>query len=449
MPPIFRSLFFIGDMILLNVSIIASYYFIGQTAFGDELINSVYLILFSNLAWLFLVLTSNPYGFTRSYGVVSIFKSQISFIFVHLLVVASLIVFFKKSYYPIQVANIYILFVPLFFLWKLFILYIGNFRKNSFARINFIIVGKGDLARGVRKYFLVNNRIRYCFLRTFEPKIEPSLLDQLTIFCKENFVHEIYCCLEDFKEKEIEGIIEFSLNRLIKVKLISGANFLKPEPIELFQYQNAPFIDSVAVPLDDYKNRVLKRIFDLVFSSVVIGMILSWVLPIIYLASRFDSPGPFFFKQIRSGRGNKIFYCLKIRTMLVNQEADIKQATKDDARVTRFGRFLRKTSLDEIPQFFNVLVGEMSVIGPRPHPLKLNEKFSESIERFMSRHYVKPGITGLAQCLGYRGETKNLIDMENRVRMDRYYIENWSFKLDIKIIFLTIASLVKGSDNAF
>src|SRR5882672_10040360 len=149
MPVIFRILFFVGDLILLNISIVISYFFVGQPAFGNEVVNSIYLILFSNLAWLFLVMVSNPYGFTRSYGILSIFKSQISFIFVHLLVVASLTIFFKKSYDPFQVATIYILFVPFFFLWKLFILYVGNLRKNTSKRINFIIVGKGELARGI------------------------------------------------------------------------------------------------------------------------------------------------------------------------------------------------------------------------------------------------------------------------------------------------------------
>jgi lipopolysaccharide/colanic/teichoic acid biosynthesis glycosyltransferase len=135
--------------------------------------------------------------------------------------------------------------------------------------------------------------------------------------------------------------------------------------------------------------------------------------------------------------------------MILNNEADSKQATKDDDRITRLGKFLRKSSLDEIPQFFNVLLGDMSVIGPRPHPLKLNEQFSSTIDRLMSRHYVKPGITGLAQCMGYRGETKNIHDMRNRIKLDRFYIENWSFFLDIKIMVQTVVSLLRGNENAY
>jgi putative colanic acid biosynthesis UDP-glucose lipid carrier transferase len=135
--------------------------------------------------------------------------------------------------------------------------------------------------------------------------------------------------------------------------------------------------------------------------------------------------------------------------MKVNADSDSKQATKNDPRITRLGAFLRKSSIDELPQFFNVFIGNMSVIGPRPHMLKHTEEYAILIEKFMGRHYVKPGITGLAQCMGYRGETQTVGDMENRVRLDRYYIENWTFWLDIKIIFLTIISLIRGSDKAF
>jgi putative colanic acid biosynthesis UDP-glucose lipid carrier transferase len=135
--------------------------------------------------------------------------------------------------------------------------------------------------------------------------------------------------------------------------------------------------------------------------------------------------------------------------MIVNSNSDTLQATKDDPRITKFGQFLRKTSIDELPQFINVFFGSMSVVGPRPHMLKHTEEYSKLIEKFLGRHYIKPGITGLAQCMGYRGETKTIDDMQNRVRLDRYYIENWSFWFDIKIIFLTIISLVRGSDKAF
>jgi exopolysaccharide biosynthesis polyprenyl glycosylphosphotransferase len=207
-------------------------------------------------------------------------------------------------------------------------------------------------------------------------------------------------------------------------------------------------LNVAAVPLDERNNQLVKRAFDIVFSSIVIVAVLSWLLPIIGILVKLSSPGPLFFKQIRAGKGNKPFYCLKFRTMVVNTP-EFKQATRNDPRVTKIGSFLRKTSLDELPQFFNVLKGEMSIIGPRPHPLKLNEQFLPRIEKFMARHYIKPGITGLAQAKGYRGETKTDHAMRGRVKLDRFYIENWSFILDLKIVIATIVSLVKGDQQAY
>ena len=183
--------------------------------------------------------------------------------------------------------------------------------------------------------------------------------------------------------------------------------------------------------------------------AVFLLAIFSWLYPIIFILIKINSKGPVFFVQRRNGLKNRPFGCIKFRTMSFDRNAKFIQATKNDARITGVGKFLRKSSIDELPQFINVFLGNMSLIGPRPHPIKLNEEFSLLISNIMSRHYVKPGITGLAQCMGYRGETQTLADMENRVRLDRHYIENWSFWLDIKIIFLTVVSLMRGSDKAY
>ena len=172
------------------------------------------------------------------------------------------------------------------------------------------------------------------------------------------------------------------------------------------------------------------------------------VVEIVALLAKLEDGGPVIYRQKRVGLNGKVFNCLKFRTMVVHQ-SEFKQATKDDPRVTRIGRILRKTSLDELPQFINVLKGQMSIIGPRPHPLKLNEEFSPKIEKFMARHYIKPGITGLAQAKGFRGETQNELSMRGRVKLDRFYIENWSFLLDLKIIIATIISLSKGDQQAY
>jgi undecaprenyl-phosphate galactose phosphotransferase/putative colanic acid biosynthesis UDP-glucose lipid carrier transferase len=164
---------------------------------------------------------------------------------------------------------------------------------------------------------------------------------------------------------------------------------------------------------------------------------------------KLDSPGPIFFKQERSGRDNQVFTCIKFRTMKVNMKANEKQATREDKRITKLGAFLRKSNIDEMPQFFNVFLGNMSVVGPRPHMLKQTELYSELINNYLVRHYAKPGITGWAQVNGFRGETKELKDMKDRVDYDIWYIENWSFLLDLKIIYQTVSNVFRGDENAF
>ena len=202
-------------------------------------------------------------------------------------------------------------------------------------------------------------------------------------------------------------------------------------------------------PLEDLGNRIRKRLFDIFVSSMVVIFIFSWLFPIISLLIWFESKGPIFFKQSRSGKENKGFSCLKFRSMRVNDKANEEQATKDDTRVTRIGKILRRTSLDEFPQFLNVLKGDMSVVGPRPHMLKHTDSYSRIIGQYMVRQLLKPGITGWAQIKGFRGETKTPDQMQKRVEHDLWYMENWSLMLDLKIIFITVLNTMKGEENAF
>ena len=176
---------------------------------------------------------------------------------------------------------------------------------------------------------------------------------------------------------------------------------------------------------------------------------MSWLVPLIALLIKLDSKGPVFFRQKRSGKNNHNFYCFKFRTMRVNGEADIVQASRNDSRITRIGAFLRRTSLDELPQFYNVLRGEMSVVGPRPHMINHTIEFSEKIDNFWQRQSVQPGITGLAQAKGYRGETNTALKLKNRIKLDRFYVDNWSFLFDIRIIILTVFSLLERNENAY
>ena len=201
--------------------------------------------------------------------------------------------------------------------------------------------------------------------------------------------------------------------------------------------------------LKDPAQVVFKRSFDVLFAALVIVFIFSWLFPVIALLIKSTSKGPVLFKQLRHGKNNVPFYCYKFRTMQVNDTADTQQATKHDPRVTRVGAFLRKSSLDELPQMFNVILGDMAIVGPRPHAMLMNEKFSEGIDNFMFRHTVKPGITGLAQAKGFRGETKDFYDIYSRCKLDLFYIKNWSIVLDLKIVVWTVASLFINKDRAY
>ncbi|MGY6741102.1 MAG: sugar transferase [Cecembia sp.] len=192
-----------------------------------------------------------------------------------------------------------------------------------------------------------------------------------------------------------------------------------------------------------------KRIIDLVLSGLFLLFVASWLFPIIAILIKIDSPGPIFYKQLRDGQFNNKFLCFKFRTMVFNPEDEFKQATKNDSRVTRFGAFLRKTSIDELPQLINVLIGDMSIVGPRPHAVEMNLDCNRKYEKYNLRHLVKPGITGLAQAKGFRGEIKEDSDMIGRIKLDLFYIEKWGVWLDVKIIFWTIHGIIFKNSNAY
>jgi putative colanic acid biosynthesis UDP-glucose lipid carrier transferase len=204
-----------------------------------------------------------------------------------------------------------------------------------------------------------------------------------------------------------------------------------------------------SIPFDNPINQIIKKLFDVIFSIVIIIFVLSWLTPLMFILVKLESKGPLFFKQTRDGLSGSKFVCYKYRSMYVNESSDDIQATREDVRVTKVGSFIRKTSIDELPQFFNVLIGDMSIVGPRPHMLSQTKKYAKTVDKFMVRHFIKPGITGLAQVRGYRGEVEKNEDMENRVKMDIFYIENWSFLLDLKIIGQTITNVLKGEHKAY
>jgi exopolysaccharide biosynthesis polyprenyl glycosylphosphotransferase len=236
---------------------------------------------------------------------------------------------------------------------------------------------------------------------------------------------------------------------MIRFKIVPDFSGFYHRRVALEFYEDLPVLLRRPEPLQNVFNSFVKRSFDILFSLFVILFILSWLTPIMAMLIKLSSKGPVFFTQKRSGKVNQEFWCWKFRTMAVNEDADSASATKNDKRVTRIGKILRQTSLDELPQFYNVLLGNMSVVGPRPHMLKHTKEYAKIVDKFMVRQFVTPGITGLAQVRGYRGEIKDSELMYRRVRTDVWYIENWSFLLDIQIIFKTVQLGFRGDKMAF
>lgn len=259
---------------------------------------------------------------------------------------------------------------------------------------------------------------------------------------------ELFCSLSHDENETIEDIMHYCDHHFIHFLYVPrtlGNMQLKLKPTYFGQYM---IYTNHPEPLQRTANRFVKRLFDMVFSSIVCLCLLPFI-PIIALIIKCQSRGPIFFGQDRTGYNGKAFKCWKFRSMHVSADADTKQATKDDPRKFAFGNFMRKSNIDELPQFFNVLKGDMSVVGPRPHMLHHTDIYGNLIEKYMVRHLCKPGITGWAQVTGFRGETKELWQMEERVKRDIWYIENWSFWLDIKIVFLTVFNTFFNHKGAY
>lgn len=235
----------------------------------------------------------------------------------------------------------------------------------------------------------------------------------------------------------------------IRFKIVPNLSLFITREIHIEYYGDLPVLSLRSEPLDDVGNRIKKRVLDIIVSSLVVIFILSWLVPFLGIFIFLESGFPIFFRQQRTGKDKKAFYCIKFRSMKSNTDANLKQATKNDSRVTKVGKFIRKTSLDEFPQFINVLRGEMSLVGPRPHMVKHTSDYSKIVDDYMVRQFIKPGITGWAQINGFRGEIFNPLQIKMRVNKDLWYLENWTLWLDIKILFLTFYYVFRGDKNAY
>lgn len=324
-----------------------------------------------------------------------------------------------------------------------------------------LIVGAGDTGIDFYQQYVKDKHYGYKLTGFIDEKKNPSLngsyLGKTSDISKviANYeLDDIIVALPVTEEKQIEQIVTVGEREGKRIRIIPDYHRFGDGKMKVERLGSYPLITLRSLPLDIIDNRVYKRLFDIVFSLLVIVGIFSWLFPIIAMVIKFSSKGPVFFKQERWGLNNRVITCYKFRSMVttsqdVDDNGNYLQARRDDPRITPIGRFLRKTNLDELPQFFNVLLGSMSVVGPRPHPVPLNLQSKDNVDHYMMRHWVKPGISGWAQVHGYRGETRSPFLMKKRVEFDLWYIENWTFGLDLQIIVQTLVNMVKGEKNAF
>ncbi|MEJ5352671.1 MAG: undecaprenyl-phosphate glucose phosphotransferase [Melioribacteraceae bacterium] len=426
--------------------------------------NDFYIYLSLTVIWYITARNLNFYEDFRSrnfsYELILIIKN----VLYQLLSVIIILFLLKINYLSRQFVFLYsftlliLLIIQKFLIRKL----LNNFRRKGKNLRSMLIIGAGQVGLRFYNKIQANPHFGYNVLGFLDDAVPKNLngeyigpISQLENVLNEFKVDNVIVALPNYAMKKIEEVIKVCENYTTRVRIIPDYFRFVSDKYSISMFDNIPIISLREERINELHCRIMKRTFDIIFSLLVILLIMSWLVPIISIIIKVTSKGPVFFKQERWGRDNKKFTILKFRSMVndskdVDEKGNYKQATKNDPRITKIGKFLRKTNLDELPQFFNVLIGDMSVVGPRPHPIPLNIESKNVVEHYMLRHLVKPGLTGWAQVNGYRGETKNNIKlMQKRVDYDLWYIENWSFWLDIQIIIMTIWKMIKGDPNAY
>ncbi|WP_458628198.1 exopolysaccharide biosynthesis polyprenyl glycosylphosphotransferase [Winogradskyella sp. PC D3.3] len=412
-------------------------------------------IIFSTIisvCWILLSVYSQfyeVYRYTRPINILSLIVKQ--FILFLLLVFAFSGLYHELDIYPRPIVKYAILCFLLITIFKFAIYYLLQKYRTSFGG-NYrstVILGLNKKTIALENFFNKSPEYGYLHKKTFNFKEKEHSLEECFKYILNEGVDEIYCSISELSNSDIADIVDFADNNLKILKFIPDSKEIYAKKLRYEYYDYIPILTLRNIPLEDSVNTFIKRGFDILFSSLVIIFVLSWLTPIIAILIKLESKGPVFFKQSRNGFNFKEFDCYKFRSMMPNKDAHLYQVTRGDQRVTKVGRFIRKTSIDELPQFFNVLFGDMSVVGPRPHMVSHTNMYAKKIDKFMVRHFVKPGITGLAQTSGFRGEVETDKDIIGRVKYDIFYIENWSLLLDLKIIIQTFINAIKGEDKAY
>lgn len=448
-----------GDMVVLNLMFFLVYWELGTfyTKAIDNNLREVLLLL--NFCY-FFSLYFVPIQLHRSIVYLDkIVQRAFSMISLLIFLFATCLIFLNVGdVLATFLVVYYVSTIVVFSCWRVFVRMLLKFyRRKGYNFKRVVIVGAGK--NGMELYRAMRDDISSGFniLGFFDDnlvlkEVLPNYLgttDKVEEYAIAKEIDEIYCTLPGTNDEKILRMLNFAEKRMIRFYIVPEfyRNVKKSMVMEFME--SVPLLTIRKEPLQEIYNRALKRLFDLVFSLVVLCTVFPVLYVVVGILIKRSSPGPVFFKQKRTGLYGHDFECYKFRTMRVNNQADTMQAVKDDPRKTKIGDFLRRTNLDEFPQFINVFKGDMSVVGPRPHMLKHTEQYSALIDKYMVRHLVKPGVTGWAQVTGYRGETKTLEQMEGRVKRDVWYIENWTFLLDLKIIVVTLVNMFKGDKNAY
>ena len=439
----FPILFTFFDVIVLYlVTLLMHYLTFSEWTFHNNLIL---------IGWVMIVIYNKSYNIGRGVSYLVTVNNALKSIFVLLALISFGNLFFNV--YEFEIINI---FIALFIFTISILLYrlmvhglLDNYRTYGGNIINIAIIGQDKKGQKLYNTILKNPHLGYrsngifCNRSLKNHKI-PYMGKISEFFLNIHYFSEVYISDEIPIELKKEIIQECDLN-LVKVRILPELVNYEFKNFFISKLIDIPVIEINELPLDKWYNRVLKRLFDIVISLFVIVFILSWLIPLFGLIIKLQSKGPILFTQSRHGENGIPFKCFKFRSMIINKLSDKVFADHNDKRLTKFGRFIRITALDELPQFINVFLGDMSVVGPRPHPILLNKEYERKIQKFNKRHQFKPGITGLAQINGFRGKIKTHSDMNSRVKLDRYYFKNWSFYFDIKIFFSTMFKMIRFS----
>ncbi|UKT63243.1 undecaprenyl-phosphate glucose phosphotransferase [Pedobacter mucosus] len=449
----------ITDLLMVNVVYFFSF---ELTRFFGRSVNSElqwHYVVVCNLVW---IVCTTSFGLYTDYGsrrIERIYRGTWRSVILHFFLFAFYLFFSKQNDFSRTFLVVFYGILGILFLVNRFIGTSFQFLVFNHLRGVKSVAIMGNNATGLQlaTYF---EKQRYIEFHGFIGKDIDEYLDRnghLSDAVGKHFkmaldkgIKDIYVTIAPERMAEMAILTEEAERQCVRLKFIPdiGGALLSPYTVS-YLGNEFPVISLRSEPLEKVHNRFKKRVIDVVFSGLIILFVLSWLYPIIAILIKMQSKGPVLFKQLRSGRDDEPFWCFKFRSMRMNADSDKRQASKDDDRITSIGKFLRKSSLDELPQFFNVFMGHMSVVGPRPHMLSHTEQYKGIVDQFMVRHFLKPGITGWAQVNGYRGETKEDYKMIKRVEFDIWYLEHWTAALDVKIIFMTAINMAKGEENAF